>query len=78
MLQVDGWEARPSGLSLKRPTGTVGDEDDRPAEQTSCEDVHGGVDLGTKKNTDGEGTKRRWKSSKRSTGSPGGLERAQR
>jgi hypothetical protein len=31
-----------------------------------------------KKNTDGEGTRRRWKSWKRSTGSPGGLKHAHR
>jgi hypothetical protein len=42
-LQVDGQEARSSGRILKRPAGTIGDEENRPAVRTISEALgHGG------------------------------------
>jgi hypothetical protein len=47
-----GREGGPSGPSLKRTTGTAGDEEVRLAERTSSEAlVHGGVDLGKNRTT---------------------------
>jgi hypothetical protein len=47
VLQVDGREVGSSGLSLKRLTGIVGDEVDRPAAGTISEALgHGRGTLG--------------------------------